>query len=277
MTATEIVVDGIPIHYLTAGEGPALLMVHGLVGSAGNWAQNIPALAQHRTVYALDLPNMGQSGRSPNLPADLASTAQRLLRFLDAIGAAQADLVASSHGGAICLMLAALAPTRVRSLLLFAPANPFCTLGAPLIRLYNTRPGAWFARSLPYLPTFAHHLAHKRVYGDPSKARPEDLASYTAGLNAESINHVLRIVSAWWHDMALLREALPQIARTPTLLLWGTRDSVVGLPSGHQLAEALSAQLVLIPGAGHLPYAEDPDPCNAAMLVFLNRTQTLSS
>ena len=259
------------IGYLQAGFGPALLLLHGLVGSARNWELNQPALAGVRTVYALDQENMGASDRVHGLDWGLTASADRLARAMDALGIDSADIAGTSHGGALAMVLAARHPGRVRSLLLFAPANPFCRLGAGLIRFYTSRPGSWLARQIPRMPRWVHAMAHRRVYSDPRKATPQLLEGYTRSLNGPAIEQTLGIVRVWWRDMDLLRAALPEVARHRTLLLWGDRDGVVGLESGRQLAEALGAELQVIVGAGHLPYAEEPDICNQLCLEFLER------
>ena len=115
-----VLVDDVRIHVRRAGAGPALLMVHGLIADSTNWALNVPALTGLRTVYALDLMNMGQSARVAGADAGLAATADWLGRVMDGLGLEKADLVGSSHGGAVCLMFAALHGSRVRSLVLFA-------------------------------------------------------------------------------------------------------------------------------------------------------------
>ena len=56
---SSVLVNGARVHYRVAGEGPALILIHGLVGSAGNWDLNIQALARVRTVFALDLDQHG--------------------------------------------------------------------------------------------------------------------------------------------------------------------------------------------------------------------------
>ena len=137
------------VHYQRAGTGRPLLLLHGLVGSAKNWRRNISFLAQSSTVYAIDLFNMGESDRIPGLNAGLEATADRLAASMDALGLDEADIAGHSHGGAIAMMFAARHPERVRSLILFAPANPFCDLGHQLIRFYQTRFGDWFARRIP--------------------------------------------------------------------------------------------------------------------------------
>jgi pimeloyl-ACP methyl ester carboxylesterase len=62
---------------------------------------------------------------------------------------------------------------------------------------------------------------------------------------------------------------LREIAGLPTLLIWGDRDRAVGLSSGQLLAKKLGASLMVIPGVGHLPFAETPEVCNEALLKWL--------
>ena len=92
---------GARIHYLRAGAGPALILIHGLVGSARNWEANLADLARHSTVYALDLMSMGESDRVAGLDPRLAAEADRIAAFMDALQLAEADVAGHSHGGAI--------------------------------------------------------------------------------------------------------------------------------------------------------------------------------
>ena len=266
---STIVVDGVGVHFCKAGRGPALVLVHGLVGSAKNWMQNIASLAEFRTVYALDLANMGESERVLGLDPGLEASADRIAACMDVLGIASADIGGHSHGGAISMMLAARHPERVRRLVLFAPANPFCDLSRHLIAFYNTRVGGLFARVIPFLPRMVHSYAHRRMYVDRRTATAEMLDGYTAGMNTASVLHVLGIVRRWTVDMTLLRGVLSQIAGLPTLLIWGDRDFAVGLSSGQRLAEVLGARLLVIPGVGHLPFAEQPEVCNHALKQWL--------
>ena len=258
-------VQGVGVSYHVAGSGPALILVHGLVGSAHNWAPNMAALARQRTVYALDLANMGRSERVLGLDPGLEASADRVAAFMDALGIARADICGHSHGGAIAMMLAARHPERVGKLVLFAPANPYCELPRGLIAFYNTRLGSLIARLVPIMPRRVHGIAHKRMYGDRTRATEAALDGYTEGLNRESMEHILGIVRRWWADMAVLRGRLRELAGRPVLLIWGDRDFAVGLPSGRRLAEKLGARLMVLPGVGHLPFAEQPEACNEAV------------
>src|ERR1035438_4406549 len=94
-------VGGARVHYLHAGTGRPMLLIHGLVGSSANWRNNIDALAQHARVYAIDLVNMGKSQRVGGLDAGLRATAKRIVAVMDALDLTEADIVAHSHGGAV--------------------------------------------------------------------------------------------------------------------------------------------------------------------------------
>jgi 4,5:9,10-diseco-3-hydroxy-5,9,17-trioxoandrosta-1(10),2-diene-4-oate hydrolase len=265
-------VSGAKVHYQRAGAGRPLVLLHGLVGSVRNWRQNISFLSRDSAVYAIDLFNMGQSDRVPGLDAGLEATADRVAAVLDALGLKETDIAGHSHGGAVAMMLAARHPERVRRLILFAPANPFCDLGRQLISFYQTPFGIWLARRIPSLPEKLTATALSRMYGDPSRVTKGSLEGYTAGLRIPgTVDHVLEIVRRWSADMGVLRSALCELAGKPTLLIWGDRDRAVGLPSARQLQQTLiRSTLLVIPGAGHIPFEEMPDICNRAMRDWLS-------
>jgi pimeloyl-ACP methyl ester carboxylesterase len=208
----------------------------------------------------------------------LGATAGRLIELMDAKGIDQADIVGTSHGGSVALMLAALYPERVRSLILHAPANPFSDIADPLIRFYRTALGRWFAGRIPTVPAGVQSLALGRLYGDARRVRSGSLERYIASLRVPgTVDYVLSILDRWELDMAALEAALPGVHRVPALLLWGDRDRAVSLRSGERLAEYFDrASLVVIPGAGHLPHEEVPVAFAGVIHNFLgglDRTQ----
>jgi pimeloyl-ACP methyl ester carboxylesterase len=267
-----LVVDGARIHYQRAGAGYPLVLLHGLVGSARNWRSNISFLAGHANVFALDLCNMGESDRVPGLDGSLEATADRVVASMDALGLREADIAGHSHGGAVAMMLAARNPERVRRLILFAPANPYCDLGRHLVSFYQTRFGVWFAKRIPFLPRMLKAVALSRMYGDPKRVPDQALDGYISGLHVPgTVDHILGIVRGWSTDMAHLRGVLTQLAEKPTLMIWGDRDRAVGLASARQLERALKrSSLIVLPGVGHIAFEEMPDECNRAMRDWLS-------
>jgi len=215
---------------------------------------------------------MGESERVAEFDASLEAIADRVVAFMDAMDLDVVDVAGHSHGGAITMMLAARHPHRVRRLILFAPANPFCDLGRQLIGFYQTRFGIWLAQQIPWLPRALKFTALSRMYGDPMRVPADALGGYTDGLGVPgTIDHVLNIIRGWYPGMSRLRSELANLADKPTLLIWGDRDRAVGLGSAHELQVTLKkAKLVVIPGVGHIPFEEAPEVCNRIMLDWLS-------
>jgi pimeloyl-ACP methyl ester carboxylesterase len=273
-----VVVAGARVYYLHAGSGKPMLLIHGLVGSSANWRNNINALAQHASVYAIDLINMGKSQRVAGLDAGLVATARRIVSFMDALNLPQADIVAHSHGGAVALMLAALRPKRVRKLILFAPANPYSRSSDVMVRVYSTRWGALLASMMPYLPKPIQRLALGEMYGGSSRVLDRHVQEIVDGLQSPvTLRHVLCVIRSWRVEMANLEIAIRRLKKTPTLLVWGDCDYTVSLSSAVRLNRKLRAsELIVLPGVGHSAFEEKPEESNRIVLEWLGRDSSPS-
>src|ERR1700688_3831086 len=108
-----IEVQGYQMHCLQAGAGPELILLHGLLGTASTWELVIPRLAEESTIYAVDALGIGESERGPGIDARLNAQADRMIEFMDQSHIGAADILATSHGGAVAVMLAAKYPHRV--------------------------------------------------------------------------------------------------------------------------------------------------------------------
>lgn len=264
-------VEGVRVRYVSCGQGPSLLLLHGLIGSAENWRRNIRSFAKSATVFGIDLPNMGQSGRQRGMDASLLATAEFVVKVMDALGLEQADIAAHSRGGAVAITLATLYPQRVRSLVLFAPANPFCDRSRTILRFYRSLAGRGFARLVPLLPARVKACALGRMYGDRQRVPADALPGYTRGLGLPgTIEHVMRIVRSWKADMVWLERRLGRLGDLPVLLIWGDRDRAVGLESGLELQRRLGrAQLCRLDGVGHIAFEEVPELVNPIVRRWL--------
>src|SRR5437870_3345849 len=116
-------VDGLALNYLVEGRGPAVVLVHGLGGFAESWRHNVPSLAARATVYAVDLPGFGRSGK-PSAGYSLAYFTRALYAFLDAVGVTQVSLVGHSLGAAVAVTYALTHPARVERLALLSGCVP---------------------------------------------------------------------------------------------------------------------------------------------------------
>jgi pimeloyl-ACP methyl ester carboxylesterase len=192
---------------------------------------------------------------------------------MDALGLAEADIVAHSHGGAVALMFAALHPERVRRLILFAPANPYCRCSDPIMRLYSSPWGAYLAMLLPYVPTPVQRIALGQIFGGTDRVVDSCLREVVDGLRKPgTLPHVLGIVRGWAAERAKLKIALRRIRRIPTLLVWGDQDCTVSLSSAVKLQRKLrGSELIVLAGGGHAVFEETPHEANCIMLRWLGR------
>ena len=270
--------DGARMRYLRAGAGPALILLHGLLGYSFSWRYTMPALAPYATVYAPDMMGAGFSDRPSGIDHSTRATAGRLLRFIEGLGITSFDLLGTSHGGAVAMMAAAecleghVRP-QLRRLVLVAPVNPYSAHGRWLAPFFGSNLGAALFRLSIARMNFLYPYWHARMYGDRSRIPPGTLEGYVAPLaKAGLFEHALSIVRTWTADLRELEATLPKLASIPALLMWGGKDSAVCASSAAELAEYFpSCRLIVFPGVGHLPYEECPEEFNRALIAFLTR------
>jgi pimeloyl-ACP methyl ester carboxylesterase len=267
---TEI--DGQPLHYLRAGSGPPLLLLHGLLGGAFCWRLNVDALSRRHTILAVDLPGLGACDAPKHLDCSMATQARRVLSVLEQLKLESVDVAGSSWGGAIAMFLAAQS-RRVRSLVLAAPVNPWSDFGSGRIRFLKGRLGAALLQMAWPVSRPLHRIAVERMYGDSRRIPAGTIEGYSSlAIRPGKVHSILNSLRSWEHDVNALSKAIPRIT-APSLLIWGTRDGAVDLRSAEHLRRALPAsELKLIEGAGHLPFEETPDEFNRLVLDFLKRT-----
>src|SRR5690349_15336436 len=107
------------VRYVDSGDGPALVLLHGLGGTWRNWLPNIPALAAHHRVIAPDLPGSGASDRYGG-PVTIERYTDTIIELLDALGIEQATFAGNSMGGLLTIETAVRHPDRVSAAVLVA-------------------------------------------------------------------------------------------------------------------------------------------------------------
>ena len=223
----SVTLDGVTWRYWHAGSGPPLLLVHGFMGYSFSWRFNLEPLSRYFSVYAMDLPGCGFSQRPEGPDCALTGDAEGVLRFMDHLGIDEADVVGSSRGGGLAIVLGSLLAKgnslrRIRRLVLVSPINPWSSNGQLLTRVFATTLGGEFVmRVLPKLDiVLARYF--KRLYGDPKRIAPGSIEGYKAGLDLPgSFEHLLRIVRAWHADLALVEQSLPAIGRASLVAAYG--------------------------------------------------------
>jgi pimeloyl-ACP methyl ester carboxylesterase len=159
-------------------------------------------------------------------------------------------------------------------LTLVSPANPWSRIGRKRLALLRLPA---IARTFPAIARKVrplHRFAIRRMYGDPRRVGIEALRGYSLPLMRIGVlEHAVAITQGWHRDMAELESLLPSISAIPVLLVWGSKDRVVDLASGEMLASRLrNSQLVIMEGAGHLPYEECPEEFVSVVSRFLEES-----
>jgi pimeloyl-ACP methyl ester carboxylesterase len=268
-------IDGLPTRYLSAGEGPPLVLLHGAGDNALDWRWVIPDLAAAHRVYAPDLPGSPDSAR-PAADYSPAFFERFAAGFLDALEIGPATFVGNSFGGLIALRLALAEPTRVTALVLVDSAglgravNPAFTsvnvpgLGEAAIPFWRTPVGAYQRAWGRTALLFAH---------PPGTVPREWLAEQCRLARApgylEAHLTVLRALVSPLGQREVLVERLPSL-KIPTLVVWGARDRVFPESQARDaLAHLPEGSLAVIPDCGHMPHVECPDRFLAALSEFL--------
>jgi 3-oxoadipate enol-lactonase len=257
------------MRYFVGGEGAPLVLVHGLSGSAMNFAELAPLLARRRRVLVPDLPGHGGSAPLPAAPS-LNAYADRVRHLAALEGMLPAPLVGHSLGGSIALRTALRWPTDVSAVVLAASAGiSSSTRWAQFWLAFfgKTKPGR---RIAPHRSVVARSsLLRYPVFGYWGASDPAALSERAVeGLLAGPALHTDTISAA----RALVRDDPRQDLHgvsCPCLVLWGARDHQVPIGDGFEYARRLRAPLRVIADCGHLLVAERPDVCLDAIEGFL--------
>jgi len=271
-------IDGIRWRYLRAGSGPVLLVIHGFMSYSFSWRFVLQELAQHYSVYAVDLPNCGFSERSSRYPGTLESDVEHVLSFLDHHGIERCDVLGTSRGGGLAIALAGLLaergiPGRLRRLVLSAPINPWMRYGMARVRFARTRLGRFYLVRLARKFPFIMREFFRKLYVDGSRIPADSFEGYRAGLEpAGSFEHLWNVARSWMDDLKRIESVLPLVEPVPALLLWGDRDRVVAVSSAEELhARWKNSVVAMMERMGHMPYEEAPREFNRIVLDFLLR------
>jgi len=264
-----IKVNGINTHYVVAGSGRPLLLLHGLGGHWGHWEANIPALAQHYRVYAPDIAGFGLSDKPQAADRNLEFLLHFLRGFLDVQEIAQAVVIGNSMGGFLALQMALTYPQRVSALVLVAAAGLGPQIGwilrlqgLPLLGDLVTIPSRRLVR-----------LAVRSLFYDKAKATPQIVEEHyqhfcRPGARQCYLAVIHNGIGRGGQHYVLL-DRLPQIS-VPTLLVWGAQDRLLPVRQAHAAAARLPhSRLHVLPECGHCPQMEKPEEFNRLVLDFL--------
>ena len=273
----DLDVDGITVAYSDTGRGEkTLLLIHGLNSYIPEWQANLPVLAAHHRIVAIDLPGYGRSSKG-NYVYSMEFFARVVERVIERLDLGHVTLVGHSMGGQIALTHALLFPGRAESLVLIAPAGFETFTPGERAFLLEQLDKNLIKFSPP--ETIWAGLG-STVAGDvPREAEffYRDRVQIIGGPDFDGFCYaVVRSIAAMARGPVFDR--LPSI-RVPVLVIYGTDDRLIPNPLLHggstrSIAEAAvrrlpHARLIMVPGAGHFVNLERPDVVNREVLAFV--------
>ncbi|MCG6926109.1 MAG: alpha/beta fold hydrolase [Acidobacteria bacterium] len=248
------------LHYLEAGSGPPLVLVHGL-GSNGmqDWGRLVASLSRQFHVYAPDLPGYGRSDRPPDADYSIPFQVDAVRAFMDAVGVDRARVAGISMGGWIVSRLAAESPERVQRLVVVDAAG--------------MRPDGPPIPAEVLLPR--NEVDVRQLIGAVRHKAP-DLPSFV----------VRAILARRLQEEWVVRRALESMrdggdwlngtlarADMPVLVMWGKQDALISVDYAAALqAEFPRAELEVLDGCGHVLMADCPEAFDRVFLEFLGAT-----
>lgn len=266
-------VDGVTLHYLTAGQGPAVVLLHGYTQTSRMWKPIIPTLAERFTVIAPDLPGIGDS-EIPANGLDMRTAAARVHALAKSLGVEKARVVGHDIGLMVAYAYAAQFPTEVEKLVVmdaFLPGvagweSAYDDPHTWHFRFNGPTPEALVrGRERTYFEHFWNEFAADRTHSIPK----EDRAAYAAAYARPG-----RMRAGWAYFVSFQRAAqdFAELSKAkltmPVLAIAGEKAS--GELLGQQMAlVATNATTVVLKDTGHWVLEERPAETTEALLKFL--------
>ena len=250
---------------IEAGEGPAVLFVHGFGARADRWRSTVERFAaQGYRAIAFDLPGHGFASKEVDGPCTVPQISSHLLALMDAMGIERAPLVGTSLGAHIVAHAATRAPHRVPGLVLIGALGivPIARQVAEMIRrTVQVRQREQFANKLRF------------VIHDPAMVTPQLIEEEWRMNTAPGVVEAFVRIGNYLVDGIAgdyVAEKIRNLYEPERLLLvWGADDRAVPPAVGEACRDALGAPLIFIKDANHVPYWEQPAAFDAAVLPFL--------
>jgi pimeloyl-ACP methyl ester carboxylesterase len=260
----ELVLHGHRITYRMAGEGPVVVLIHGITSASETWRELLPFLTESHTVIAPDLLGHGESAK-PRGDYSLGAYAAGIRDLLVALGHERATVVGHSLGGGVAMQFAYQFPERCERLALISSGG----LGREVHMMLRAAslPGSEFV-----LPVIASSgvLRAGAAIGSLLVGlglRPaNDLAEIARGYASlgdararRAFLHTLRAVIDPLGQRVSARDRLYLAAEMPSLIVWGRRDPVIPVEHGRDAHAAMpGSRLEILDRAGHFPHLDEP-------------------
>ncbi len=273
----HVEIHGHDLGYRMAGEGPAILLIHGIAGSSGAWREVMPALARRYTVIAPDLLGHGQSAK-PAGDYSLGAYANVLRDLLGVLEIPRATVVGQSFGGGVAMQFCYQNPERCARLVLVDSGG----LGREVSWLlrFMALPGSEYLMPIIF-PSFVRRPGNGlgRILHSHGirMARQGEMwrsyASLTDATNRQSFIRTIRSVIDPGGQTVSAMDRLYLTQQVPTMIIWGGHDAIIPVSHAHEAHAAIpNSRLEIIADAGHFPHVEAPLQFLDALTDFIETT-----
>jgi pimeloyl-ACP methyl ester carboxylesterase len=275
----EVRLHGHRVNFNIAGQGPPIVLIHGVAGRAAQWDETMLLLAERHTVIAPDLLGHGESAK-PRGDYSLGAYASGIRDLLAALGHDSATFVGHSLGGGVAMQLAYQFPEHCERLVLVDSGG----LGRDITALLRAAslPGSEFV--LPLLVNdqlLGVGRGVGRVLGRLGLRVHTDVgevlrghASLSDGEARAAFLHTLRTIVDYGGQRVDASDRLYLAQAIPFLLIWGDRDPIIPVSHAYAAHELVpDSRLEIFPGAGHFPHLDDPLRFVRLLVDFIEETE----
>jgi pimeloyl-ACP methyl ester carboxylesterase len=266
IASKNVTVNGFTLHYLEAGQGPAIVLLHGLGGDGSRWGPNIEPLARDFHVFALDQIGFGQSDK-PLANYHTGMLSEFLVDFLKAVNVPKASLVGNSMGAGVALYTAVHHPQAVDRIVLAdgggyratpdrAPAPPSAE--------------ALHRRQIQNSVTREETREFFRILFHNKDLVTDKMVNEQFAMRLRSAFTISKMQEAGEKGLGALTEEQVRGVKAPTLIVWGKYDELANPAGAARLEKAIpGAKKVIIDDCGHMPQLEKADEFNRLVREFV--------
>ncbi len=260
--------NGRSTHYVEAGEGDPIILIHGFNMDLNTWMKNIDFLGEYHRVYALDLWGFGYSTRQP-LDYGFELFAEQVHQFMQALGIHKATLCGHSMGGGITIVYAGLHPQQVDKLILVD------SVGLPFKMALRSK-----LFTMPRLPEFLlglnnDYLRKKNLaeiwLHDPKLVTSDVFSRWSAFQKVQGTTTILLTIlrKDFFQELEAEIDHLGSL-ELPILIAWGREDAAVPLHVGQEMHRLFKGSTFeIFENCGHMPNFECADEFNQLAISFL--------
>jgi pimeloyl-ACP methyl ester carboxylesterase len=263
-TLETISIHGHEVAVWQGGSGPALVLIHGMAGSAETWQPIIDRLTENYTVIAPDLPGHGLSDK-PRGDYSLGAYASFVRDLMNHFDCPRATIVGQSLGGGIAMQFAYQHPEFCERLVLVSSGG----LGEEvswMLRLLAT-PGVEYVLPVAFMPWIGDGIKQvtpvlSKIGLRPSAQLEEIWRAYDSLADPETRSafvHTIKAVIDTRGQRVSAADRLYLAEDVPTLIVWGGRDPIIPVSHGHSAHELIPrSRLEIFDKSGHFPHCEEP-------------------